>query len=198
MIYSRTQAEHDIYVRKVLQRLREYGLYAKLEKCGFDCKEVEFLGYTISSKGIFMDPTKVQTVLEWHTPSFVRDVQCFLGFANFYRKFIWNYSKIVLPLTQLTKKNQAFVWTREADKAFTRLKEAFTSTPVLAHVDLEKSFIIEANASNFALGSILSQPGEDGHLHLVAFHSRKFNVVEINYEVHDKELLDVVDSFAQW
>ena len=64
LIYSRTQAEHDIHVRKVLQRLREYGLYAKLEKCNFDCKEVEFLGYTISSKGIFMDPTKVQTVLE--------------------------------------------------------------------------------------------------------------------------------------
>ena len=74
LIYSRTQAEHDIHVRKVLQRLREYGLYAKLEKCSFDCKEVEFLGYTISSKGIFMDPTKVQTVLEWHTPSSVRDV----------------------------------------------------------------------------------------------------------------------------
>ena len=198
LIYSRTQAEHDIHVRKVLQRLREYGLYAKLEKCSFDCKEVEFLGYTISSKGIFMDPTKVQTVLEWHTPSSVRDVQCFLGFANFYRKFIWNYSKIVLPLTQLTKKNQAFVWTPEADKAFTQLKEAFTSAPVLAHVDPEKPFIIEADASDFALGSILSQPGEDGHLHPVAFHSRKFNVAEINYEVHDKELLAVVDSFAQW
>ena len=74
LIYSRTQAEHDIHVRKVLQRLREYGLYAKLEKCSFDCKEVEFLGYTISSKIIFMDPTKVQTVLEWHTPSSVLDV----------------------------------------------------------------------------------------------------------------------------
>ena len=95
----------------------------------------------------------------------------------------------MLPLTQLTKKNQAFVWTPEADKAFTQLKEAFTSAPVLAHVDPEKPFIIEADASDFALGSILSQPGEDGHLHPVAFHSRKFNVAEINYEVRDKELL---------
>ena len=72
------------------------------------------------------------------------------------------------------------------------------STPILAHVDPEKPFIIEADASDFALGSILSQPGEDGHLHLVAFHSRKFNVAEINYEVRDKELLVVVDSFTQW
>ena len=104
----------------------------------------------------------------------------------------------MFPLTQLTKENQAFVWTPEADKAFTQLKEAFTSAPVLAHVDPEKPFIIEADASDFALGSILSQPGEDGHLHPVVFHSRKFNVAEINYEVPDKELLAVVNSFAQW
>jgi hypothetical protein len=104
-----------------------------------------------------------------------------------------------LPLTQLTKKNQAFVWTAEVDKAFTQFKEAFTSTPVLAHVHLAWPFTIEADASDFALGSILvSQPGEDGELYLVAFHSRKFNAKNINYEVHDKELQAVVDSFAQW
>jgi hypothetical protein len=103
-----------------------------------------------------MDPRKVQTIVECETPSSVRDVQCFLRFANFYHKFIWNYSKIVLPLTQLTKKNQAFVWTPEADKAFTQLKEAFTSALFLAHVDLARPFTIEADASNFALGSILS------------------------------------------
>ena len=108
LIYSKTQGEHDIHVRQVLERLRKYGLYAKLEKCSFDCKQVEFLGYTISSQGVFMDPAKVQTILEWKPPCSVRDVQCFLGFANFYRKFIHNYSSIVLPLTQLTKKNQAF------------------------------------------------------------------------------------------
>jgi hypothetical protein len=145
-----------------------------------------------------MDPRKVQTIVEWQTPSSVHDVQCFLGFANFYRKFIRNYSKIVLPLTQLTKKNQAFVWTPEEDKAFTQLKEAFTSAPILAHVDPAKPFTIAADASDFALGSILSKPGEDGQLHSVAFHSRKFTAVEINYEVHDKELLAVVDCFAQW
>jgi hypothetical protein len=198
LIYSKTQEEHNIHVRKVLERLRKYGLYAKLEKCSFDSEQVEFLGYTISSKGIFMDPAKVKTILEWQPPRSVRDVQCFLGFANFYRKFIWNYSKIVLPLTQLTKKDQAFIWTNEADTAFTQLKKAFTSAPILAHIDPEKPFTIEADASDFALGSILSQPGKDGQSHPVAFHSRKFTAAEINYEVHDKELLAVVDSFEQW
>jgi hypothetical protein len=91
-----------------------------------------------------------------------------------------------LPLTQLTKKNQAFVWTSEADKAFTQLKEAFTSAPILAHVDPARPFTIEADASDFALGSIVSQLGEHGELHPVAFHSRKFIAAEINYEVHDK------------
>ena len=103
-----------------------------------------------------MDPTKVQKILEWQPPRSVRDAQCFLRFASFYRKFIWNYSKIMLPLTQLTKKNEAFVWTIEADTSFTQLKEAFTSPPILAHIDSKKPFTIEADASNFILGSILS------------------------------------------
>ena len=104
LIYSKTQEEHDEHVRQVLRWLREYGLYAKLEKCSFSQNQVEFLGYVVSSDGISMDPMKVQAILEWQTPLSVRDVQCFLGFANFYRKFIKNYSKVVLPLTQLTQK----------------------------------------------------------------------------------------------
>ena len=188
LIYSKTQEEHDVHVRQVLQRLREYGLYAKLEKCCFDRNEVEFLGYVVSPKGISMDPTKVQTVLEWQTPCSVRDVQCFLGFANFYRKFIKNYSDIVFPLTQLTRKDQTFSWNSSASKAFENLKRAFTCAPILVHVDLAKPFIMEADASDFALGSILSQMGDNAKWHPVAFHSRKFEPAEINYEIHDKEL----------
>ena len=109
----------------VLKRLREHGLYAKLEKCTFECNQEEFLGYVISSKGISMDPAKVKTVVEWQTPGSLWDVQCFLGFANFYRKFIQHYSKLILPLTQLTRKGQSFVWSEEADMSFKSLKNAF-------------------------------------------------------------------------
>ena len=138
-------------------------------------------------------------MVEWQNPRSVRDVQCFLGFANFYRKFIQDYSKLVLPLAQLTRKGQSFVWSEEADMAFKSLKKAFTSAPVLAHVDLEKPFIIEANTSDFALGSILSQQGNVEKLHPVAFHSCKFDAAEINYEIHDKELLAItVEYFTQW
>ena len=182
----------------VLKRLREHGLYAKLEKCSFDCNQVEFLGYVISSEGISMDLAKVQIVLEWQTPRSLRDVQCFLGFANFYRKFIQDYSKFILLLRQLTKKRKSFIWTKEADKAYEGLKKAFTFAPGLAYVDPKKQFIIEVDASDFVLGSILSQQGDDEKLHPVAFQSRKFDDAEINYEIHDKELLAIVDSFAQW
>jgi hypothetical protein len=102
-----------------------------------------------------------------------------------------------LPLTQLTQKNQSFIWTTSTAQAFSELKKAFTSAPILAHVDPLKPFLIEADASDFSLGSILSQHGEDG-FHPVAFHSRKFTAAQINYEVHDKELLAIVDSFEQW
>ena len=98
---------------------------------------------------------------------------------------------------RLIEKNQPFIWTPGATKTFMDLKKAFTSAPILAHVDPHKPFIMEADASDFALGSILSQHGDDGQLHLVAFHSRKFNAAKINYEVHDKEMLAIVDSFEQ-
>ena len=145
-----------------------------------------------------MDPAKVKTVVEWQTPRSLRDVQCVLGFANLYRKFIHDYSNLVLPLTQLTRKGQSFVWSEESDMSFESLKKAFASAPILAQVDPEKPFTIEAYTSDFALGSILSQQGDDEKLHPVAFHSRKFDAAEINYEIHDKELLAIVDSFTQW
>jgi hypothetical protein len=173
LIYSKTQAEHDMHVRQVVQQLRKYGLYVKLEKCTFDQHQVEFLGYVIS-QGISMDPTKVQIVLDWQTPTSIRDVQCFLGFANFYRQFIKNYSKIVMPLTELTRINRKFLWNTGAVEAFDHLKQAFTLAPILAHADLSKPFILQANASDFALGSVLLQVKEDGRVHPIAFHSREF------------------------
>jgi hypothetical protein len=140
-----------------------------------------------------MDPKKIRTVIEWKKPATVRDIQCFFGFANFYRIFIRNYSKIVASLTRLTRKDK-LEWNVEADQTFETLKKVFTTT----HPDFQKPFFLETDASGFALGVLLSQPDKDRRLHLVAFHSRKFTVAEINYEIHDKELLAIVDSFQEW
>ncbi len=196
LIYSKNPEEHQRHVRLVLQKLRDAGLYAKPEKCVFHKSQVEFLGYIISTEGLSMDPKKIQTIMEWETPKTVRDVQCFLGFANFYRIFIMNYSKIAAPLTRLTCKDK-LEWSPEAEEAFHNLKTSFTTAPILIHADFSKPFFMETDASDFALGAVLSQM-EGGRLHPVAFHSRKFSAAEINYEIHDKELLAIVDSFQEW
>jgi hypothetical protein len=124
-------------------------------------------------------------------------VQCSLDFANFYRIFIKDYSKIVVPLTHLTR-NDKFVWNEKAEEAFEVLKKAFISAPILVHIDSLKLFFFETDASYFALGSILSQYNENGQLHPIAYRSCKFFAVKINYEIHDKELSAVIDAFEEW
>jgi hypothetical protein len=159
---------------------------------------VAFLGYVISPDGIFMDKSKVETIQCWATPSSIKDVRRFLGFANFYRRFIKGYSKITTSLTTLTWKDKPFSWNPTAQAIFDTLKMAFTSAPILIHLDPTKPFIVETDASDFALGAILSQFGIDGLLHPVAFYSRKLTSAKINYQVYDKELLAIITAFEQW
>jgi hypothetical protein len=198
LIFSKDQETHDEHVRLVLATLRKHGLYAKMEKCEFDKSSVAFLSYVIFPDGIFMDKSKVETIQCWATPSSVKDVQRFLGFANFYCRFIKGYSKITTPLTTLTCKDKPNSWNSTAQVAFDTLKMAFTSAPILIHPDPAKPFIVETDASDFALGAILSQFGIDGLLHLVAFYSQKLTSTEINYRVYDKELLAIITAFEQW
>jgi hypothetical protein len=181
----------------VLQKLWDTSLYAKLEKYIFHQPQVEFLGYIISNEGLMMDPKKIQAVIDWSTPKTVRDVQCFLRFANFYQIFIKNYSQVAAPLTWLTCKDK-LEWEPEAQKAFQDLKAIFTTTPILVHPDFSKPFNMETDASDFALGAVLSQEGDGRWFHPVVFYSRKFYAAEINFKIHDKELLTIVDSFREW
>jgi len=198
LVYAGTKSEQDRLVKEVLQRLQDKGLAVSPEKCVWQAQEVEFLGYVIGREGIKMSNDKVQTVLDWKVPKSITEVQSFLGFANFYRRFIQDYSKIARPLTELTKKTEKWEWNYEAGRAFEELKQRFTSAPILSHFDAQKPVIIETDASDFAIGAVLSQRDNEGRLHPVAFHSRKFQPAEINYEIHDKELLAVVDAFKHW
>jgi len=198
LVYAGTKSEHDYLVKEVLRRLQDNGLAVSPEKCVWRAQEVEFLGYVIGKEGIKMSNDKVQAVLSWKTPKSLTEVQSFLGFANFYRRFIQDYSKVARPLTELTKKVEKWEWNNEAGRAFEELKQRFTTAPILAHFDAQKPVIIETDASDFAIGAVLLQRDDEGRLHPVAFHSRKFQPAEINYEVHDKELLAVIDAFKHW
>jgi len=145
-----------------------------------------------------MDQAKVQVINDWPEPRKVKDVQSFLGFANFYRRFIYNYSDIVVPLTRLTHKNTRFQFGDDARAAFQLLKEAFCSAPVLTHWTPDRPIIVETDASDYALAAILSIELESGQIHPVAFHSRKFTTTELNYDVHDKELFAIFEAFRIW
>jgi len=198
LIYATTRDEHDRIVRETLKQLQQHGLAVVADKCVWRAKEVEFLGYILSQDGIKMAQDKVEAVLSWEAPRSLTEVQSFLGFANFYRRFIQDYSRVARPLTELTKKTDKWAWNNEAEAAFTELKQRFTTAPILAHFDAQKPVIIETDASDFAIGAVLSQRDNEGRLHPVAFHSRKFQPAEINYKIHNKELLAIIDAFKHW
>ena len=139
-----------------------------------------------------MDPAKVEADLGLERPKSPHDIQVFLGFSNFYRRFIKNYSKMAAPLINLTRKDVKFKWSHEAEDSFSSLKQAFCSAPILRHFDVSKPGIIEVDASDFAYVGVLSQYGDDGVLHPCAFISKKFNATELNYEIYDKEMLAIV------
>jgi hypothetical protein len=198
LIYSTDLASHKKHVKEVLRRLRKAGLYARADKCEFHVDRVEYLGYILSPDGLFMAADKVQTIRDWPEPRKIKDVQSFLGFANFYRRFIYNYSDIVVPLTRLTHKGIPFNFAEEARDAFNLLKDAFSSAPILHHWIPDRPIIVETDASDYALAAILSIELESGEIHPVAFHSRKFNPTELNYDVHDKELYAIFEAFRIW
>src|SRR5277367_6467906 len=149
-------------------------------------------------QSLTMDPSKVKTILDWPEPRRIKDVQSFLGFANFYRRFISEYSRIVVPLTRLTRKGVPWSFSDEARASFNALKSAFTSAPVLANWASDKPLIVETDASDYALGAILSIVDDSGEVHPVAFHSRVFTSAEVNYDTHDKELLAIFAAFKIW
>ena len=170
-----------------------------MTKCEFHTKTIEFLGYILSEKGISMAQDKIQSVLEWETPKSVKDVQSFIRFANFYRRFIKDFSKLTTPLTNTLKKEISFSWSNTCQEAFKSLKNRFVEAPILHHFDPSLQPIMETDASDFAIGAILSQRfPEDDKLHPTAFMFRKMQPAEINYKVHDKELLAIVVAFKEW
>jgi RNase H-like domain found in reverse transcriptase len=145
-----------------------------------------------------MDPAKVKVIQDWPEPQKVKDIQSFLGFANFYRRYIHNYSNIVVPLTQLTQKNIPWNFDKSCKLAFLTLKQAFISAPVLTHYKPGCLLVIETDTSNYALAAILSQVESNGEIHPVTYLSRTFSDTELNYDTHDKELMAIYEAFKAW
>jgi hypothetical protein len=200
LIYTHSEdlALHWRAVCEVLGSLRRAELFVNLSKCTFASSEVHFLGFIVGTRGVRADPARTETIMGWPRPTNIKELQSFLGFANFYRRFIEGYARETSPLSDLLKKSQEFSWNAEADNAFQRLKERFSSAPILRHFDPATVIRLETDASTFAISGILSQLFEDQKWHPVAFISRKLQAAELNYEVYDLELLAIVYCFKQW
>jgi len=195
LIYLNNMSEHHQHVKEVLKYLCKAGLYTKAEKCEFHSKLVEYLGYILFPSGLTMSDDKVKIIQDWLEPKKVKDIQSFLGFANFYHQFIFNYSDIVISLTCLIQKDISWKFDSSCCDAFNSLKKAFTSAPILTHWISNAQLIVETNASDYAFTTILSIVNEENEVYLVDFHSRTFTAAELNYNTHNKELLTIFEAF---
>ena len=198
IVGTETEEGHDELVAEVIKRLKENDLYVKPEKCKWKVREVEFLGVVIGPEGIKMEEEKVKGVLEWPMPKSVKDVQKFLGLANYYHQFIEEFATVARPLHDLVKKDKKWEWTEKKERAFKELKERFTKEPVLAAPDIDKKMRIEVDVSDYAMGGVLSMECEDGLWRPVAFLSKSLNKTERNYEIHDKEILAIIRGLEAW
>ena len=191
--------KHWATVRKILVRLRENNLFCNLKKCFFAKPSLDYLGFVVSREGVKADPKKLDTIRSWPVPKTVKETQSFLGFSNFYRRFIEGYSRIVRPLHAVTKGDpREFNWTSEAQSAFEKLKECFVNPPILRFYEPKYKIRIETDASDYAVGAIMSQLCDDGKWHPIAYVSRGMTPSERNWETYDKELLGIVYAFQQW
>ena len=201
LIFSRTPEEHTQHLRLVFEALRKYDLRLQLRKCSFGRSEVTFLGHNVSRDGIKPEPAKVAAVKDWPLPRNLKEIRSFLGFTNYYRRFVRNYSAIAAPLINLTKTSSPTcgTMTPAAAKAFDHLKTRLTSAPtlILPRLDDRSEFVIYTDASKFAIGAVLLQDQGRG-LQPVSYFARKLQPRECDYSIHERELLAVVDAVRHY
>ncbi|CCO34909.1 Retrotransposable element Tf2 155 kDa protein type 2 [Rhizoctonia solani AG-1 IB] len=198
LIFSNSREKHKQHVTEVLSCLQKHNLFCNPSKCVFFVTEVTYIGQVITPEGISMEQKKVKAIQEWPEPKNVKQVQSFLGFANFYRRFVHDFSCLARPPTPLTQKDQPWVWEAAQKEAFQQIKIAISQEPVLAHPDESLPYTLETDASGTAMGAVLWQRKNDGCLHPVAFMPASFSPAELNYDTHDKELLAIICTFEHW
>ena len=197
LIFSRTAEEHAQHLRIVLGRLRDQELYVKPSKCAFMQREVSFLGHRIGADGLRVAPDKVSAVQSWPQPQNQTDVRAFLGLAGFYRRFVKHFSRIALPLTELTHEKRVWSWGGDEQRSFDELKAALCSPPVLLIPDQSKPFVLNCDACKYAIGGTLQQDHGNG-LQPVAYFSAKMSDAERNYDVREQEFMALMRACLHW
>ncbi|CAL1391412.1 unnamed protein product [Linum trigynum] len=192
LVYSPDMESHQDHVRKVLLTLRHHKFFVKFSKCAFGLQEIEYLGHIITNRGVKVDPSKIQAMLDWPRPTTVTELRGFLGLTGYYRKFVRDYGSIARALTNLLKKGQ-FDWSPAAEEAFHKLKTAMSSTPVLAMPNFNAPFIIETDASDDGIGAVLMQNERP-----IAYMSRALGKAKQALSTYAKEMLAIVTAIQTW
>ena len=198
LVATDTEEGHNELVEEVLKRLEENNLFVKLEKYKWKVREVEFLGVVIGPRGVEIQKEKVEGVLNWLALRNVKEIQKFLGLANYYKRFIKDFTKIVASLHVLVRKEQKWKWEKEQEKVFGKLKEVFTTEPVLAISNINREMRVKMDTSDYVTGGVLLLKCENNKWRLVAFISKLLNAIEQNYEIYDKEMLAVIRCLEIW
>ena len=198
IVHGNTRDELMARVSEFLQTCKEENLCLKISKSTFETQEVDFLGYKIKNGQYSPCPVKTAAIKDWLTPMNLKELRSFIGFCNFYRMFIANFSQIAHPLHLLTKKNQEYVWEDAQQQAFQELKNRLTSSPVLRLPNLSKPFVVQTNASKLGTGTVLLQTDDAGIAHPCAYLSQALVGAEQNYQVYDLELLAVIHTLKAW
>jgi hypothetical protein len=197
-IYSNFKKEHIKHVKKKLQRLQNADLQTNIDKCEFSIHEIKYFELIVDRNEIRMNSEKIKTILQWATSQNLKQIQKFLEFCNFYRRFIKNFAKIVKSLIKLIRKNVFFTWNEICKQAFELLKSTVIEASILTHFDFKKQIYIKSDFFDFVFARILSQMRKNDELHSVTFFSKNLASIECNYEIYDKELLTIIRCFEQW
>ncbi len=198
LIYLNNELEHKIHVKLILQKLWEVNLQTNIIKCKFHVTQVLYLELIIIIEEIKMNSFKINIIVNWFMLINVKDVQSFLDFANFYKRFIYDYSRITNSLTCLIRKIEFFVWFQKCQKTFNIFKKVFTFDVILHHYNSDHKIVIEINALNYVFKDILFQYNKNEVFHSIAYFFKKYNAVECNYEIYNKELMIIICAFEEW
>ncbi|XP_062112689.1 uncharacterized mitochondrial protein AtMg00860-like [Humulus lupulus] len=186
LLYFKSEMKHEEHMRLALKRLQEHQLYAKIEKCGLWLENVGFLGHIVSKEGVAVDPAKIEAIRDWLQPKNVAKFKSFFGLVGYYRKFVEGFSKIVAPLTNLTRKNHKYTWTEKCEENFQTMKNKLILAPVLCVPIEEGKFVVYCDASKNGLGCVLMQDDK-----VVAYASRQLKEYEQRYPTHDFEFVAI-------
>ncbi len=198
LIYFDNELKHEIHVKLILQKLQEADFQMNIIKCKFHVIQVLYLELIIIIKKIKMNSFKINIIVNWFILINIKDIQSFLDFTNFYKRFIYDYSRIIISLTHFIRKDVLFVWFQKYQIAFNILKKVFTFKIILCHYNSDHKIVIKINASNYVFKDILFQYNENKILHSVTYFSKKHNSVECNYKIYNKALIIIVCAFKKW